>query len=156
MDAKKLNIGLTALKFIVAIVGVVLSLFLFNAPNVEAGTEVVETYRDSDVVFSSAIWFTMITLIALIGLVLLFFVVQLITNPRKTIISIVGVLIFVIIYLIMNMAGTSDTNETLALRNPVDLSVISTTTAGIYTILIGMFAGILVIVLGPFMGRFRK
>jgi len=156
MDAKKLNFGLTALKFSVAIIGVVLSIFLFNAPNVEAGTEAVETYRDSSVVFSSAIWFTIITLIILVGFVLLFFVVQLITNPKRTVLSILGILIFLAIYFVFNMIGTSDTNETLALRNPVSESVIGTTSAGIYTILIGMFTGLLVIVLGPLMGRYRK
>lgn len=157
MDAKKLNIGLTALKFTVAIIGVVLSLFLFAAPNVEAGTEAVESYRDSSVVFSSAIWFTIIILIVLVAFVLLFFVVQLISNPKRTVISILGILIFLAVYIVFNMIGTSDTNESLALtRNPVSDGVIGTTTAGIYTILIGMFAGILVIVLGPFMGRYRK
>lgn len=157
MDAKKLNIGLTALKFTIAIVGVVLSLFLFTAPNVEAGTEAVETYRDSSVVFSSAIWFTIITLIILVGFVLIFFFVQLISNTKQTVISILGILIFLAIYLIMNLLGTNDTNESLELlRHPVSQGTINTTSAGIYTILFGMGAGLLVIILGPFMGRLRK
>jgi hypothetical protein len=156
MDAKKLNIGLNALKFVVAIVGVLLSIFLFNAPNVTAETEVVETYRDSSVIFSSAIWFTIIIFFALVALVLLFFLVQLISNPKRTVISILGILLFLGVYLVISLMGTADTNDTLALRNPVSLGVINTTSAGIYTILIGMFAGLLVVILGPLMGRYRK
>jgi len=156
MDAKKLTVGLNALKFSIAIVGVVLSLFLFNAPNVVAGTEAVETYRDGSVIFSSAIWFTIIIFFALCALVLLFFFVQLISNPKRTVISILGILIFLGIYLVISLMGTTDTNETLALRNQVSSGVINTTSAGIYTIIIGMFAGLLVVILGPFMGRYRK
>jgi tetrahydromethanopterin S-methyltransferase subunit F len=156
MDAKKLTVGLNALKFSIAIVGVVLSLFLFNAPNVVAGTEAVETYRDGSVIFSSAIWFTIIIFFALCAFVLLFFFVQLISNPKRTVISILGILIFLGIYLVISLMGTTDTNETLALRNQVSPGVINTTSAGIYTIIIGMFAGLLVVILGPFMGRYRK
>lgn len=156
MDAKKLTVGLNALKFSIAIVGVVLSLFLFNAPNVVAGTEAVETYRDGSVIFSSAIWFTIIIFFALCAFVLLFFFVQLISNPKRTVISILGILIFLGIYLVISLMGTTDTNETLALRNQVSLGVINTTSAGIYTIIIGMFAGLLVVILGPFVGRYRK
>lgn len=156
MDAKKLAVGLNALKFSIAIVGVVLSLFLFNAPNVVAGTEAVETYRDGSVIFSSAIWFTIIIFFALCAFVLLFFFVQLISNPKRTVISILGILIFLGIYLVISLMGTTDTNETLALRNQVSSGVINTTSAGIYTIIIGMFAGLLVVILGPFMGRYRK
>ena len=156
MDAKKLTVGLNALKFSIAIVGVVLSLFLFNAPNVVAGTEAVETYRDGSVIFSSAIWFTIIIFFALCAFVLLFFFVQLISNPKRTVISILGILIFLGIYLVISLMGTTDTNEKLALRNQVSSGVINTTSAGIYTIIIGMFAGLLVVILGPFMGRYRK
>ena len=156
MDAKKLTVGLNALKFSIAIVGVVLSLFLFNAPNVVAGTEAVETYRDGSVIFSSAIWFTIIIFFALCAFVLLFFFVQLISNPKRTVISILGILIFLGIYLVISLMGTTDTNETLAIRNQVSLGVINTTSAGVYTIIIGMFAGFLVVILGPFMGRYRK
>ena len=156
MDAKKLTVGLNALKFSIAIVGVVLSLFLFNAPNVVAGTEAVETYRDGSVIFSSAIWFTIIIFFALCAFVLLFFFVQLISNPKRTVISILGILIFLGIYLVISLKGTTDTNETLAIRNQVSPGVINTTSAGIYTIIIGMFAGLLVVILGPFMGRYRK
>ncbi len=156
MDAKKLNMAMTGLKFLVAIIGVGLSIFLFNAPNVTAGTEEVETYRDGSAVFSSAIWFTMITLIALVAFVIIFFLVQLATNTKKTVISIVGILIFAIFYVIMNAAGTADTTDSLLLKNPVEQSVVTTTSAGIYTILVGLGAGILVILIGPFLGRFRK
>jgi len=157
MDSKKLNLFLTILKFSVSIIGVALSvLVIFNAPNVSEGMEAVETYRDTSVAFGGAIWFTIIIMFALMGFVLIFFLLSLITNTKQTVISIIGILIFLGIYVVINLIGTSDTNESLALRNEVSPGVIGTTSAGIYTILIGMVIGVLVIVLGPFMGRFRK
>jgi hypothetical protein len=52
--------------------------------------------------------------------------------------------------------GTTDTTDTLLLKNPVSQGVVDTTTAGVYTIMVGMAIGVLVIVLGPLMGRYRK
>jgi hypothetical protein len=44
----------------------------------------------------------------------------------------------------------------LLLKNPVSQGIVNTTTAGIWTIMVGMLIGALVIIAGPFMGRFRK
>ena len=64
MSAKNINLLLNIIKFGLGGLGVVLSIMLFYAPNVSAGTEAVEAYRDGSQM-SYAIWFT----IALINMV---------------------------------------------------------------------------------------
>lgn len=136
-------------------IGVILCLMLFNAPNVSEGKEVVEAYRDGSQM-SMAIFFTIFLMCALMGIVLLFFLLQLITNTKKTVIAIIGIFVSLVIYLIALSFGTADTTDTLLLKNPVSQGVVNSTTAGIYTIMIGTVLGALVIILGPLMGRYRK
>jgi cyanate permease len=78
------------------------------------------------------------------------------SNPKKTIISIIGLIIALGIYLIFFAMGTSDTSDSLLLKNPVDKSTVVTTTAGLFTVLLGLGIGVIVILAGPLMGRFRK
>jgi hypothetical protein len=155
MSTKRLDLMMNILKIGLGGIGVILCLMLFNAPNVSAGKEAVETYREGSQM-GAAIWFTIFMVLALVGAVLLFFVLQLITNTKATVIAILGILVSVVIYVIVLGAGTSDTTDSLLLKNPVSQGVVNNTTAGIYTILIGMALGALVIILGPFMGRLRK
>jgi hypothetical protein len=155
MSAKKINLLLNIIKFGLGGLGVVLSMLLFYAPNVSAGTEAVEAYRDG-AQMSYAIWFTFALMFLLLGIVLLFFFLELISRPKKTIIAILGIFVSLIVYFILIGIGTSDTTDTLLLKNPVSQGVVDTTTAGVYTIMVGMAVGVLVIVLGPLMGRYRK
>ena len=155
MSTKRLDLMMTTLKGGLIVVGVALCILLFNAPNVSAGKEVVEAYRDGSEM-GAAIWFTIFMTLLLAGTVVLFFVLQLITNTKATLIAILGILISVVIYIIVLSSGTADTTDSLLLKNPVSQSTVNHTTAGIYTILIGMVLGALVIILGPFMGRLRK
>jgi amino acid transporter len=155
MNSTKLNTILNAVKIALVVIGVGASLLLFNGPNVTAGTEAVEKFRDG-AEMSTAIFFTIALLIVSIAIVILFFGVQLISNPKRTLLSIIGIVAALLIYVIFFAAGTTDTTDTLLLKNPVDQGTVTTTTAGIYTVIIGLIAGVLVIVLGPFMGRFRK
>jgi hypothetical protein len=155
MSAKNINLLLNIIKFGLGGLGVVLSVMLFYAPNVSAGTEAVEAYRDGSQM-SYAIWFTIALMLLLLGIVLLFFFLELISRPKKTIIAIAGIVVSLVIYLIINAMGTTDTTDTLLLKNPVSQGVVDTTTAGVYTIMVGMAIGVLVIVLGPLMGRYRK
>ena len=85
-----------------------------------------------------------------------FFILQIIQSPKRTILSIIGIVLSLIVYMIFYLLGTSDTKDTLALRNPVSDGVVLTTTAGLYTIGILLFVGLVVIIAGPFMGRLRK
>jgi hypothetical protein len=155
MSAKNINLLLNIIKFGLGGLGVVLSMLLFYAPNVSAGTEAVEAYRDG-AQMSYAIWFTFALMFLLLGIVLLFFFLELISRPKKTIIAILGIFVSLIVYFILIGIGTSDTTDTLLLKNPVSQGVVDTTTAGVYTIMVGMAVGVLVIVLGPLMGRYRK
>lgn len=155
MNSNKLNMILNLVRIALVVIGVGVSLSLFFGPNVNAGTEAVEEFRDG-AQMSTAIIYTIALLLASVALVLLFFGVQLISNPKKTILSIIGIVAALGLYLIFVAAGTTDTTDTLLLKNPVEQGTVNTTTAGIYTVLIGLVAGVLVIVLGPFMGRLRK
>lgn len=154
--SNKLDLLKNILLYGLGIVGIVLCILVIGGPNAD-GTSVAEqeSFREGWKL-SSAISFTGILMFACMAMVLLFFVVQLITNPKKTIFSIIGILVAAVIYLIMTMVGTSDTNESLALRDPVSDSTISSTSAGLYTVIIGLVISVLAILLGPLMGRMRK
>ena len=105
-----------------------------------------------------AVNYTLYIILGGIAVILVFFLIQLITNTKKTALSIAGILAAGILYLIFKLMGTTDTNESLALAEKVqqDADVISTTTAGIYTGLFLLAIGALVWILGPLMGRLRK
>jgi steroid 5-alpha reductase family enzyme len=155
MNSSKLNLILNAVRIALVVIGVGLSLLLINGPNVNAGTEAVEAFRDGGQM-SAAIMFTIVLMVAVIAVIFIFFFLQLATNTKKTVMSILGLIAALVIYLIFFAAGTSDTTDTLLLKNPVEQGTVVTTTAGIYTVMVGLFAGVLVILLGPLMGRFRK
>jgi uncharacterized membrane protein len=157
MDSKKLTFFMTILKVALVAVGVLASILILGGPNMDAlEADRLEFRESSKMAF--AVSFTGFIFLLGVGLVLIFFGVQLLTNTKKTIKSIIGLLAALIIYLIFYMAGTSDSNESLQLAEAVQVSksTISSTTAGLYTVLVGLFVGIMVWVLGPFMGRLRK
>lgn len=140
---------MTILKVVLVAVGVVACLFLFRGPNVTGDLVDVENFRNGgELAFASA--FTGFIIFLGIALILFFFVVQLITNPKKTIISILGLIAALVIYLIFWAAGTNDTNETLQLRHPVGQSTIVSTTAGLWTAIVAVVVGFLAILSGFF------
>ncbi|MCE2682962.1 MAG: hypothetical protein LW704_08420, partial [Cryomorphaceae bacterium] len=104
MSAKKINLLMSIIKFGLGGIGVVLSVLLFFAPNVSEGTEVVEAYREGPQM-SYAIWYTIILMLALLGIVVVFFLLQIVTDTKKTIIAIAGIMVSVVIYLICLSAG---------------------------------------------------
>jgi len=142
-------------KFGLALVGVLLCLLIIGGPNGEQPLAEQTAFREG-AKLGAAISYTGILMFVGAAVIVLFFVVQLITNTKRTVYSIIGIIVAIVIYLIITMMGTSDTNATLALRDPVSSSTINTTSAGIYTIIIGLIISILAILLGPFMGRLRK
>jgi hypothetical protein len=94
--------------------------------------------------------------LALIG-VIGFFIYQLVIRPKRTILSILGLVISALVFTVLFYSGSSDTVESLQVKpEQVGSSTIALTTAGIYTIGICLSLGILAIVLGPVMGRYRK
>lgn len=157
MDTKKLNLYMSILKIGLVAIGVILCLFIIGGPNMESTMEVQETFREGSSM-SLVTSFTGFIIFASIGLILLFFVVQLITNPKKTVLSIIGLLVALVLYLIFLMIGTSDTNESLQLLEDVQVAqgTIVSSSAGLYTVITGVVLALLVAVFGPLMGRYRK
>lgn len=146
---------MTILKVALIAIGVILCLFLFGGPNVTAeDKQIITDFRDGSKMNLASIFTGFIFFLG-IGLILIFFVVQLISNPKKTVISILGILVALAIYLIFYMAGTSDTNETLQLRHPVAQGSIVTTTAGLWTAFVAILLAFLAVI-GGFFTRFLK
>ena len=157
MEDKKLRMIMTILKVVLVVIGVVACFMVILGPNGNAEVDVREEFENS---FSLglAINYTLYIILGGIAVILAFFLIQLITNTKKTALSIAGILAAGVLYLIFKLIGTTDTNESLDLAEKVqqDADVISTTTAGIYTGLFLLAIGGLVWILGPLMGRLRK
>lgn len=141
---------MTILKAVLVFIGVVFCIFLFGGPNAEAESEVRNEFMDGWKL-GAAIGYTRFIIIAGVGLILAFFIVQLITNTKKTLFSIIGLVVALIIYLIFLAMGSNDTNESLKLVGDVmveDQSTISSTTAGIYTLITCIVIGAAAVVWG--------
>lgn len=141
---------MTILKVVLVAIGVFACLFLFGGPEATADPKEVEDFRNGGAM-SFATVFTGFIVFLGVGLILLFFVVQLISNPKRTVLSIVGLIAALVVFLIFWMAGTSDTNETLQLRHPVEDGVIASTTAGLWTAIVATVVGVLAIIGGLIM-----
>lgn len=145
-----LKVGLVA-------IGVIASLFLFSGADMNSTLQDQVSFRDGmSLSFSTS--FTGFLIIASVGLILLFFIVQLISNPKKTIMSIVGLVAALVLYLIFLMVGTSDNNTSLQLAEDVQVEkgTIVSTTAGLYLVITLIVVALLAAVLSPLMGRLRK
>tara|TARA_R110002072_G_scaffold172042_4_gene325849 strand:+ start:5195 stop:5668 length:474 start_codon:yes stop_codon:yes gene_type:complete len=157
MDTKKLNLYMSILKVGLVAIGVIASLFLFSGADMNSTLQDQVSFRDGmSLSFSTS--FTGFLIIASVGLILLFFIVQLISNPKKTIMSIVGLVAALVLYLIFLMVGTSDNNTSLQLAEDVQVEkgTIVSTTAGLYLVITLIVVALLAAVLSPLMGRLRK
>ncbi len=96
METKKLNLFMSILKIGLVAIGVILSLFIIGGPNMEGTVEAQETFREG-ASMSLATSFTGFIIFASVGLILVFFVIQLITNPKKTVMSIIGLLVALVL-----------------------------------------------------------
>lgn len=145
-------------KIVIAVLGVGLSISLFFGPNTDATTEAITEFREG-ASLSGAIWYFIVIFLSCIGLILAFFLFQLISNPKRTVMSIIGIVAALVFYLIYLGIGTSDTSETLQFSESlgeISNSTVTTTTAGIYTVLTGLALALLAIILSPVMGKLRK
>ncbi|MDG1841702.1 MAG: hypothetical protein P8I93_05085 [Crocinitomicaceae bacterium] len=152
---KNIPLFLNILKATLAGLGVLFCILVIGGPNVNEKIEVVEAFRDSTKM-DLAIYYMIGLISAGVVLILLFFLIQLITQSKKTVMSIIGILAALVIYLIFYAAGTSDTSASLLLKNPVSDGVVVTTTAGLYTVGVALFAGIVAIVVFPIINFFKK
>lgn len=154
MKIKNLPLYMNILKVVLVAAGVILCLFLFGGPNANGTKEEIDAFRDGTEM-GLASGFTGFIVFLGVGLILLFFVVQLISNPKKTIISILGIVAALAVYLIFWAAGTGDTNESLQLRYPVEQETIVSTSAGLWTALVATGVAFLAVI-GGFFSRLIK
>jgi len=157
MDAKKLNMIMAVTKYLLGAIGVIACLLIINGPNTEDTQEMRDAFRDGGSM-ALAINYTLFIIIATAAIVIFFFLIGLITNTKKTVIAIVGIVGALALFLIFWAMGTSDTRATLDLKDTIvaDEGTISFVTAGIYTVMVGLVVATLAALLSPFMGRFRK
>ncbi|OFZ41626.1 MAG: hypothetical protein A3D92_10965 [Bacteroidetes bacterium RIFCSPHIGHO2_02_FULL_44_7] len=157
MDAKKLNMIMAVTKYLLGAIGVIACLLIINGPNMEDTEEVRDTFRDGGSM-ALAINYTLFIIIATAAIVILFFLIGLITNTKKTVIAIAGIVGALVLFLIFWAMGTSDTRATIDLKDTIvaDEGTISFVTAGIYTVMVGLVIATLAALLSPFMGRYRK
>jgi len=157
MDTKKLNLYMSVLKIALVAIGVLACLTLFSGADMNSTVEEQEAFRDGGRMGFS-IGFTGFLMFAGIGLILLFFVLQLISNPKKTIMSIIGIVAALVLYLILWVAGTSDTNSSLQLTDDVQVAqgTIDSTSAGLYLVIILIVVAVIAAVASPIMAMFKK
>lgn len=157
MDAKKLNLFMVGIKYLLGAIGVIACLLIINGPNTDATEETRDAFRDGGAM-ALAINYTLFILVATAAIVIIFFLLGLITNTKKTVLAILGILVAMVLFMILWAMGTSDTRESLQLKDTIvaDSGTISFVTAGIYTVMIGLAGGAIVALAGPILGRFRK
>ncbi|MBU2018952.1 MAG: hypothetical protein KJ941_04835 [Bacteroidetes bacterium] len=146
------------LKVTLAVIGIGVCLFLFGGPNNTAELSEIETFRDG-AKMNAATYYTIFILIACVALVLIFFIAQLISNPKKTLMSIVGIVAALVLYVVLYSVGSNDTVTSLGLSSDfadVSSSTISATTAGLYVVFIGLGVAILAILGGRLLGKVIK
>jgi len=159
MDTKKFDMAMTILKFATAIIGAIVCLWVWlTAPSGDATEQMLLDYENSPQM-SMMIYYTIGIIIAATAAILIFFIFQLITNTKKTGMSIIGVIAAFVLYMILRLIGTSDTNESLGLdpEKYVDAGTMNGISAGLWVVIIGIVVGFLLAVLGPFiLGKYRK
>lgn len=159
MDTKKFNLTMNIIKFTIGAIGLVACLWvLFKNPGSDA-TELEKANFADTPQMNLAIYYTIVTIVIALASVLLFFLYQLVTNPKKTALSISGIIAALLIYLVFYFIGTSDTNESLLLleKNHVSDSTLAGTNAGLITVYIGVAVAIVLAIAGPFLlGKYRK
>lgn len=156
---KKVN-PLDVLKIVLVAVGVGVCLMLFSIPSVSTYTgemkdEMLAKYREQTEL-GLAITYLSGLIIAGVVIVLGFFVFSAIIRPKKTLMSIIGLSVSLLVFFILFGAGSKDVPADLALKVEFTQNSIDLATAGIYTVTACIGFGVLVIILGPFMGRYRR
>lgn len=155
MEIKKTTFLLNILKFVLGGIGVLGCILVVNGPNTNAGSQAVEEFRES-FEMSFTMLYTIIIILSSVGIILFFFAYHFIIQPKKTALSIMGILLSFITYIVFYLIGTSDTSNSLHLKNEVSNGVVAATTAGIYTTFVAVIVAMLAIFLLPIYNRFKK
>jgi hypothetical protein len=160
MEEGKFKMIMNILKFALGGIGIFACLWVLGTSSgiVDAEVDTQEAYREG-AQMGLAINYTVIIFSAAVIGVVLFFIYQMITNTKKTLMSIIGIIAALVLYLILAGIGSSDTNASLALAeaNQVEAGTISSSSAGLYTALIGLGVATVLALFGPFiLGKYRK
>ena len=100
MNAKNLNVISQILKYIFILIGCILSVWIIiSGPAVTEGKDAIEKFSES-LQMNAAIYFMLFILLTGGVMVLGFFIFQIIQSPKRTILSIIGIVISLIIYMI--------------------------------------------------------
>lgn len=158
MNNKSIKTISNVIRYGLIALGVIACLLIIGAPVTGASTlEEIATFRDGGSM-SFAAMLTVLIVVACVALVVLFFVTQLISNPKKTIMSIIGILIMLAVYFLIRIIGTSDDNASLALReaNHVSQGVHNSAHAGVITAILTLVVGVGAILFFGLKGTFDR
>jgi len=138
-------------KVAIAGIGVVACLFLFFGPNINTDTkDVIDAFRDGTTM-NFAVYFFIAIFLLCVALVFFFFGTQLVSNPKKTLMSIIGIVVAFVVFFLIYLIGSADSETTLGLTSKgvsASSSAVNLTTAGIWTVLLSLIAAVGVIIAG--------
>ena len=155
METKKLNMAMTILRFAIAIIGIIACIWVVTtSPGGDAEELAQKDFADS-AQMGLAINFTIFTIVSAVVLVLLFFGFQLATNTKKTVMSIIGIVVAFFLFLILWAMGTGDNAESLQVVGKAEQGTINWVSAGIYTIIVGIVIAIVATRIGQIMSLVR-
>lgn len=158
MNNHKVNLILNVTRIALIVIGVIATLMVISGrPEEGAEKAAVEAFRDGGTM-SFTMGFALAIIIASVAAVLLFFLLQLVTDSKRTITSILPLLIALVFYLILSLVGSGDTWQTIGLKSAevADQGTISGVTAGIWTVMIGLVVSVLAILFTRLIGSLRK
>ena len=96
MKEDKMNLILTVTRYALVLIGVGLSILLFSGPTVADGKAAMTEFRESGSM--TAIYYTLFIIGIAIFAVLGFFLFQIAMQPKKTLMSIVGIVVALVLY----------------------------------------------------------
>ena len=143
--------GTNIAKVAIAAIGVIACLFLFFGPNINTDTkDVIEKFRDGNIM-NFAVYFFITIFLLCVALVFFFFGTQLVSNPKKTLLSIIGIVVAFVVFFVIYLIGSADSETTLGLSQKgvsASSSAVNLTTAGIWTVLLSLIVAVGVIIAG--------
>lgn len=157
-NEKKLNILGLAIKILFAVPALI-ACFIVMLSDVSSADDLVQQEFMNDFWFSSSINITLFSMAVAASLILIFFILLIISQPKQAIKSILGLILSGVVFFILYMIGTNDTVESLQIQDNIQVTQgeFDFTHAGIYTALIGItVTSFVALFMGFFMKLFRN
>jgi len=92
MKSNKVDLALNVLKYVLGGIGVILCMLIFNGPNGEDTLVDQVAFREG-AKLGATISYTGIIMFACAAIIVLFFFVQLVSNPKKTIMTYIQIMV---------------------------------------------------------------